>query len=111
MAALNVVTVPVNGGIGLEDSAVAASAGGDTAPVGPGRFLYVMNGDAASHTATVATPGTASGLPLPEVAVVVAAGESAILPLASVFRGANGRASITYDAVTAVSVAVFELER
>ncbi|GGV86720.1 hypothetical protein GCM10010294_67690 [Streptomyces griseoloalbus] len=111
MAALDIVTVPVNGGIGLEDSAVAASAGGDTAPVGPGRFLYVMNGDAAPHTATVATPGTASGLPLPEVAVVVPAGESAILPLTAVFRGVNGRASVTYDAVTAVSVAVFELER
>lgn len=111
MAALDIVTVPVNGGIGLEDSATPASSGGDTAPVGPGRFLYVMNGDAAPHTATVATPGTASGLPLPEVAVVVPAGESAILPLTPVFRGVGGRASITYDAVTAVSVAAFELER
>jgi hypothetical protein len=111
MAALDIVTVPINGGIGLEDSAVAATSGGDTAPVGPGRFLYVMNGDASSHTATVSTPGTVSGLAIPDVAVVVPAGESAVLPLASVFRGTNGRASITYDAVTAVSVAVFELER
>lgn len=111
MAALNIVTVPVNGGIGLEDSAVPASAGGDTAPVGAGRFLYVANGDAAPHTVTVSTPGTVSGLPLPEVAVAVPAGESAILPLTAVFRGTNGRASVTYDAVTAVSVAVFELER
>jgi hypothetical protein len=111
MAALELVTVPVNGGIGLEDSAVAASSGGDTAPVGPGRFLYVMNGDASSHTATVSTPGTVSGLAIPDVAVLVPAGESAILPLAPVFRGTNGRASITYDAVTALSVAAFELER
>ena len=111
MAALDIVTVPVNGGIGLEDSAVAASSGGDTAPVGPGRFLYVRNGDSVSHTATVATPGTVAGLPLPEVAVVVPAGESAILPLTPVFRGVNGRASLTYDAVTALSVAVFELDR
>lgn len=111
MAALDITVVPVNGGIGLEDSAVAASAGGDTAPVGPGRFLYVMNGDAVAHTATVATPGTVAGLPLPEVAVGVPAGESAVVPLTTVFRGVNGRASITYDAVTAMSVAVFELER
>ncbi|MFD5050874.1 hypothetical protein ACFWMH_10585 [Streptomyces tendae] len=111
MAALDITPVPVNGGIGLEDSAVAASASGDTAPVGPGRFLYVMNGDAAPHTATVATPGSVAGLPLPEVAVVVPAGESAVVPLTPVFRGVGGRASITYDAVTSVNVAVFELER
>jgi hypothetical protein len=111
MAALEVVTVPVNGGLTLENNDVAASALGDTAPVGPGRFLYIANGDASPHTATIATPSTVAGLALPEVAVVVAAGESAVVPLASVFRGANGRASITYDAVTSVTVAVFELER
>lgn len=111
MAALDVVMVPVNGGLTLEDQDVAADVAGDTAPVGPGRFLYVANGDAAPHTATIATPGNVAGLALPEVPVVVAAGESAVIPLASVFRGTDGRASITYDAVTLVTVAVFELER
>lgn len=111
MAALAVTTVPINGGIGLEDSAVAAASLGDTAPTGPGRFLYVKNGDASSKTVTVATPGSVSGLAIPDVAVVITAGESAVLPLASVFRGTSGRASITYSAVTSVTVGVFELER
>lgn len=111
MAALAVIPVPVNGGIGLEDSAVAAAALGDTAPTGLGRFLYVANGDSAPHTVTVATPGTVSGLAIPDVAIVVAAGESAVLPLTALFRGVSGRASITYSAATSMTVAVFELAR
>lgn len=111
MAALALTRVPVNGGAALEDNAVAAAALGDTAPVGPGRFLYISNGDASSKTVTVATPGTVSGLAIPDVSVVVAAGESAVLPLTTLFRGASGRASITYSAATSVTVAVFELAR
>ncbi|MFG2837030.1 hypothetical protein ACGFYE_18745 [Streptomyces zaomyceticus] len=111
MAALPIVTVPVAGGVSLEGSDVAASADGDTAPVGAGRFLYVRNGDAAPHTVTIATPGTLSGVAIADVTVTVPAGESKIVPLTALFRGASGRAALTYDAVTAVSVAVFELER
>ncbi|MFD3657030.1 hypothetical protein [Streptomyces sp. NPDC058620] len=110
MALLAVIPVPVNGGLpDMAALAVPATALGDTAPCGPGRFLFVRNADAASHTVTVATPGTVSGLPIPEVAIVVAAGKSAVLPLAPVFRGTSGRAAITYNSVTAVTVAVLEL--
>ncbi|MFH9957313.1 hypothetical protein ACH4OX_24310 [Streptomyces roseolus] len=111
MAALPIVVVPVAGGVSLEGSDTAASSGGDTAPVGPGRFLYVRNGDASPHTVTIATPGTVSGVAIADVAVAVPAGESKIVPLTGLFRGASGRAALTYDAVTAVSVACFELER
>ncbi|WP_046507090.1 hypothetical protein [Streptomyces odonnellii] len=110
MATLQPVPVPI-GGLALEDSATPAGAGGDTAPTGPGRFLYVHNSDDAQHTVTLATPGTVSGLAIADVPVVVAAGESALVPLANVFRGPNGRASITYDAVTDVTVAALELPR
>ncbi|WP_411118989.1 hypothetical protein [Streptomyces sp. 058-1L] len=110
MAALAVTPVPVNGGLpDIEGAAVAAAALGDTAPCGPGRFLVVVNGDASPHTATVATPGTVSGLAIPSATLVVAAGETGLLPLAPVFRGTSGRAAITYDAVTSVTVAVLEL--
>ncbi|MFG2670488.1 hypothetical protein [Streptomyces sp. NPDC048445] len=110
MAALAVTSVPVNGGLpDLAGAAVAAAALGDTAPCGPGRFLFVRNADSGSHTVTVATPGTVSGLAIPDVAVAVAAGKSAVVPLAPVFRGASGRAAVTYDAVTSVTVAVLEL--
>lgn len=110
MAALTVTEVPVNGGLpDLAAAAVAATELGDTAPVGPGRFLAVMNGDAAPHTVTVVTPGTVSGLAIPDATLVVAAGDTGLLPLAPLFRSTSGRATITYDAVTLVTVAVLEL--
>ncbi|MGW2044640.1 hypothetical protein ACWCPF_05585 [Streptomyces sp. NPDC001858] len=110
MADLSLVTVPVATGIAdIAAQATAAAGGGDTAPVGPGRFLYVNNGDASSKTVTIATPGTVSGLAIADVAVVVAAGKHAIIPLTNVFRGSTGRAAITYSAVTSVTVRPFEL--
>lgn len=110
MAALGLTSVPVDGGVpDLAAVAVAAAALGDTAACGPNRFLVVINGDASSHTATVATPGTVSGLDVENAALVVAAGDTGMMPLPRLFAGSNGRASITYDAVTSVTVAVLEL--
>lgn len=112
MADLSLTTVPVAGGIAdVAGSATAAAAGGDTAPTGSGRFLYVNNGDASSHTITLATPGAPSGLAISDATITVAAGNHAIIPLAEIFRGSNSRAAITYDAVTSVTVAAFELGR
>jgi hypothetical protein len=110
MADLSLTTVPVATGIAdVAAAATAANAGGDTAPVGPGRFLYVNNGSAGSITVTIATPGTVSGLAVADTAVAVAAGKHAIIPLSNVFRGANGRAAITYSGVTSLTVRPFEL--
>lgn len=109
MAALPLNTVPVAGGLSITDNLVAASGGGDTAPVGPGRFLVVRNADAAPHTVTVATPGTVSGLAVADATLTVAAGKTSSLPLAPAFKGATGRAAITYDGVTSLSVGAFEL--
>ncbi|WP_156722666.1 hypothetical protein [Streptomyces apocyni] len=111
MADLSLTTVPVDAGIAdVAGQAAAADAGGDTAPVGPHRFLYVANADASPHTVTVATPGTVKGLAVADASLVVAAGDHGILPLNNVYRGATGRAAITYDDVTSVTVAAFELE-
>ncbi|MFE9737339.1 hypothetical protein [Streptomyces sp. NPDC006477] len=111
MAALNLTAVPVDGGVpDLAAVAVAAAALGDTAPCGPGRFLAVINGGGVSRTVTVATPGTVDGLAIEDLAVTVAAGDTALIPLPRVpFAGTNGRAAVTYDAVTSVTVAVLEL--
>jgi hypothetical protein len=109
MANLTVTSVPIDGGLAdLAGAAVAAAGGGDTAPVGPGRFLFVANGDASPHTATLATPGTVKGLDIENPALTVAAGEYGIIPLPSILAGTNGRAAITYDGVTSVTVAVLE---
>lgn len=110
MADLSLATVSVATGVAdVAAQATAASGGGDTAPVGPGRFLYINNADASSKTVTIATPGTVSGLAIADVAVTVAAGKHAIVPLANLFRGTLGRASITYSAVTSLTVKPFEL--
>ena len=109
MVALTLNTAPVAGGKSITDNLVAATALGDSAPVGPGRFLVVKNSDASSHTATVVTPGTVAGLGVADATLVVPAGKIGLLPLPRLFAGADGRAAITYDAVTTVTVGVFEL--
>lgn len=110
MADLSLTTVSVAAGtLDVAAAATAAAGGGDTAPVGPGRFLYVNNGAASPITVTIATPGTVSGVGIADPTYVVAAGKHAIIPLANIFRGANGRAAITYSSATTVTVRPFEL--
>ncbi|MFE2106639.1 hypothetical protein ACFXAF_12340 [Kitasatospora sp. NPDC059463] len=110
MAALTLTVVPIAGGASQTDNLVAASAGGDTAPTGPGRFLVVKNADASSHTVTVSTPGTVNGLAVADATVTVPAGKTSQIPLAGVFAGPTARrANITYDAVTSLTVGAFEL--
>ncbi|MFG2993954.1 hypothetical protein ACGFZK_32465 [Streptomyces sp. NPDC048257] len=109
MAALALTVVPVAGGATLDTTAVAAAGGGDTAPCGTNRFLCVFNGDAAPHTVTIVTPGKVSGVAIADVTLTVAAGKTGCIPLSNVFRGTTGRAAITYDGVTSVKVAAFEL--
>lgn len=110
MAALTTQTISVATGLLDTGAALAAAAsGGDTAEVGPGKFFVVLNGDASSKTVTIATAGTVSGLAIADGSYAVAAGDTCIIPLANVFRGSTGRASITYSAVTSVTVGVFEL--
>ncbi|MGK5529360.1 hypothetical protein [Streptomyces sp. URMC 129] len=109
MAALNLIKMPVDGGVSLDAGAVAASGGGDTAPTGAGCFLYVKNGSGASITATLATPGEVDGLAVADAVLTVPAGAAGAIPLAAVFAGANSRASITYSAVTTVTVAAYQV--
>lgn len=110
MAALTVTAVTTVGGIpDVAAAATAAAGSGDSAPVGPGYFLAVINAGASTRTATIATPGKVKGHAIADATLVVAAGDTGIIPLPYLFRGATGRASITYDAVTSLSVAVFKL--
>lgn len=86
----------------------AASAGGDACATGSDVKLLVKNGDASSHTVTLATPGTVDGdLAIADRAVTVAAGATVAVPVTDRYRDpATGLASLTYDAVTSVTVAV-----
>lgn len=109
MAALQPVRATLDGGA-TSAGGVAATAGGDTAPVGDGRLLLVVNGGAAAVTVTAVTPGTYRGLPVADATLTVAAGASGVLPLSRVLAGTDGRAAITYDQVDTVTVAVIDLD-
>lgn len=96
---------------GLTPATVAASVGGDT--VAPANlsddrtFLYVNNGSGASITVTVADPGkTPAGNSGTAPAITVAAGAVGLIPISTgAINATTGLASITYSAVTTVTVA------
>lgn len=94
---------------GLQPVYNPAAGGGDTAPIGNRFVLHVKNGDSSPHTVTVATPGTVGGLAVADAQQTVPADGEVFIPMRSVYRQADGRAAITYDAVTAVKVAVLQL--
>ncbi|MCI3271022.1 hypothetical protein [Streptomyces cylindrosporus] len=104
MAALSAQRVALSG---TAPTYSAASAGGDTAPVGGGLKLHVSNGSGSAVTVTIVTPGTIDGLAIGDAALSVPAGGHGFIPLTNVYRDpVTGRANITYSAVTTVNVAV-----
>lgn len=95
---------------GIAGSFAAASAGGDACATGAGMVLVVKNGDSVSHTVTLATPGTVDGLAISDRTVTVAAGDEEYIGVPDLFKDpATGLATVTYDAVTSVTVAVFRV--
>lgn len=95
---------------GLTPTLTTASAGGDACKSGTGVLLVVKNGDAASHTVTLVTPGTVDGLAIAERTVTVAASATAYVPVTDTYRSpTTGLASWTYDAVTSVTVGVLRV--
>jgi len=111
MAALATNSVPLTG-LQLDAQLVAATAGGDTAPTGAGVLLVVKNADAGSHTVTLAIPLEIDGdRKVPDRTVTVAAGKTELIPVTARYRDpSSGRAAITYDAVTSVTVGVVRVD-
>jgi hypothetical protein len=99
--------------VGLDGATVAyaaAAGGGDTCQTGAGVVLMVRNGDSSSHTVTLVTPGTVNGLAIADRPITVEAGEVQAIPVANSYRDSStGRASITYDGVTSLDVAVIRV--
>lgn len=109
MAALTTNVVPLTG-LRIDNLLVAADVAGDDCATGAGVLLVVNNADASSHTVTLATPGTVDGLAVADRAIPVAAGAEAVIPVTDRYRdSATGRCSITYDAVTSVTVGVIRV--
>lgn len=89
---------------GLNNVVMGQAALLDTAQVGDNKKLVVRNADAAPHTVTIAVPGNSFvGVANPDLAVVIAAGNLAIIPLLDAYADStqNGRAVVTYDATPA----------
>ncbi len=86
---------------------VAASAGGDTLVGGQCVELYVNNGSGSSINVTLVTPEVVEGsLAVADRVIAVAAGTLRFIPVPSRYNDpATGLASVTYSAVTTVTVA------
>ena len=110
MAALTTHALPLVG-LQLDAQLVAATSGGDDCQAGAGVVLVVKNADSAAHTVTLVTPQTVDGdLAVADRTVTVAAGKTEFIPVTTTYRNpATGRATLTYDAVTSVTVAVIRV--
>jgi hypothetical protein len=75
---------------------------------GNATFMYVKNGDGSSHTVTVQTPATVSGLDVAELTIDVPAGEDRFIgPFPpGVFNYNTGKAKFTLDAGTSMEIAI-----
>lgn len=108
MAALEFNAVDKTG-VEIASLLVAASSGGDTFPTGTAGIIVVNNGDGSPHTVTIAAPVATKNCPpygnqaVAAIAVVVPAGEEHIFTVPGGY-GVNSLISLTYDAVTSVTV-------
>ncbi|HWO65360.1 MAG TPA: hypothetical protein VNO31_35530 [Umezawaea sp.] len=77
-----------------------------------GRFLYVLNGDDASLTVTLPTPGTVGrgALAIADTAVVIPAGEYRLIPIGLEHKQADSSVYVNYAGTTPVGVMVAVLD-
>jgi hypothetical protein len=113
MAVLTVQNIAANGSF---PTLGAANGGGDeTADVGPGTFVYVVNGGGAPITVTFKIPVAVKGTVT--YAKVVAAGGRLLMPIPArnaaahagtgiIGQATSNNATWTYSGVTSVTVAV-----
>lgn len=97
---------------GLNPMTLATCAGGgDTVLVGDGgnTLLIVRNLDASSKTVTLVDPRTQYGQASPDVPVVISAGLMAAILVPPEFADSSGIVSITYSAVTSLTVAALRV--
>lgn len=90
------------------DGGAAASGGGDTFANTGREFLAVKNADASAKTVTIDYVPTADGQTVPDKTVIIPAGQTYLIgPFPpSLYNNASGQVSVTYSAVTSVTVKV-----
>lgn len=106
MAALTVQTIGVSG---LVPTYAAAAAGGDTFANDGRTMFHFKNADTVTHTATINSLATCNfGFDHDAVVAVTASEDERMIGPFPINRfGAN--VSVTYDAVTSVTVAAIKL--
>ena len=105
MAALTIQAVVKDG---LEATFASADAGGDTFANTGAEFVHIKNGGGSQITLTIATSKTVDGLTVPDRTVAIPAGEERYVgPLLTDTHGST--VSLSYSAVTSVTLAVLQL--
>lgn len=101
---------------GVTPTYAAAAGGGDACEVGDDIYLHFKNTNAAARNVTLAIPAAASPYPnvtFTNVVVNIPAttGDKLIGPISALFKDATtGMVTITYDAVTNLTVGCFKLQ-
>lgn len=101
---------------GVTPTYAAAAGGGDACEVGDDIFLHFKNTNASVRNITLAIPSTAStyaNVTYTNVVVQIPAttGDKMIGPISALFKdGTTGMVTITYDAVTNLTVGCFKLQ-
>lgn len=115
MALLSPVSLSANAAT-VVTPATAASAGGDTVTWTPGRrlMLFVLNADATDKTVTITAQNPTKKIDgdnftVPAIAHVITPGNHAIIPITEAYADATNTVSITYSAVTSVTVSLMEM--
>lgn len=105
MATVATQSIDLNG---LDATYSAASGGGDKVTPAAGSFLHVKNGNAATCTVTIATPGTVGGLAVADRTVAIPTADEAFILLdPSLYRNsADGKADVTWSVTATVTFAV-----
>lgn len=103
---------------GLNPTFAAAATGGDAYLNDERTFLVVKNGDTAGHTVTVAVQRTQFNftgfgpVDFANLSVSIPAGEERWIAVPPPpYNDGNGKAQVTYDAVTSMTVAAIRLPR
>jgi hypothetical protein len=112
VATLTVNQVNAQAGFRDDNALVAAAGGGDAFAPGATTFLRVLNSGGAPITVTLATPGNVGGNAIADGGGTVTNGQSRLFggfPGDQYMDPTTGLVTVTYSAVTSVTVGVFKL--
>jgi len=95
---------------GLEATYASCAGGGDEFVNSGDEFIHIKNGHSSPQTVTIETQATVDGLAVADRDVEITNAEERMLgPFpASTYNDANSKVQLTYDGVTALTIAVIK---